>query len=227
MPVRSDARLCLSAIDQEKVAHKLHFKNSKDMLAALGCGDVRMSQILGAIQLQQEVVKKSSETPTQPTFRAPSKVTGAGINIAGVGNLLTHTAQCCKPVPGDAVVGFVTQGRGVAIHRMDCANILHLDPASQSRLFDVDWGHAETNTYPVDIIVDAYDRPGLIRDITTLIANERINLIAMTTLTNKTENSAHITLTIETQGLPSLSKILDRVKQIPNVLAAKRLTSGD
>lgn len=219
---RESQRLALANIDQEKIAHKLHFKNSKDMFAALGCGDLRMSQVLGAIQLQEELAKKSESELTQPPLRAPTKTTGAGINIAGVGNLLTHTAQCCKPVPGDGVVGFVTQGRGVSIHRMDCPNILHLEPDHHNRLFEVDWGQAEKNTYPVDIIVDAYDRPGLVRDVTTLIANERINLIAMTTLTNRTENSAHITLTIETQGLQFLSKILDRIKQIPNVLEAKR-----
>lgn len=216
-------RLSLNNIDYEKVAHKLHFKTSKDMLAALGNGDLRMSQVLGAIQIQQDLAKKSEEATVIP-LRSPTKISSAGINIAGVGNLLTHTAQCCKPVPGDSVVGFITQGRGVAIHRKDCVNILHLEPAHQNRLFDVDWGYASANAYPADLAIDALDRPGLVRDITTLIANERINLIALTTATNQMENSAHLTLTLETQGLPELSRILDRIKQIPNVLTVNRVT---
>lgn len=224
---RECQRLGVSNINYETIATKLHYKNHKDMFAALGGGDLRMSQVLGAIQLQQEQTKKVEEILTSPIpLHAPTKTTGVGINIAGVGNLLTHTAQCCKPVPGDPIVGFITQGRGVAIHRKDCGNILNLTPDSEGRLFEVDWGTSATNTYPVNIIVDAFDRAGLIRDITTLIANEKINLLAVNTMTNKIENSAHLTLTIEIQGLDSLSKILDRIKQIPNVYEAKRQTES-
>lgn len=219
---RECQRLALHNINYETVASKLHYKNTKDMFAALGGGDLRMSQVLGAIQLQQEQAKRTEETPTTIPLRAPTKTTSSGINIAGVGNLLTHTAQCCKPVPGDAIVGFITQGRGVAIHRKDCSNIINLAPNTEGRIFEVDWGSSASNTYPVNIEINAYDRYGLVRDITTLIANEKLNLLALNTVTNKTENSAHLTLTIEIQGLETLSKILDRIKQIPNVYEAKR-----
>jgi GTP pyrophosphokinase len=214
-------RLAIHAIDYEFISHKLHYKNSKDMLAALGSGDLRLAQILGAIQTQQEP-SKSEQEPT-PILRAPSKITSSSINIAGVEDLLTHPAKCCKPVPGDPIVGYVTQGRGIAIHRKDCPNILQLTPANQGRLFEVNWGQHATDVYPVDIVVHAYDRPGLVRDVTTLIANEKLNLLALTTTTNKTENYALINLTIEINSLASLSKILDKIKQVPNVFEVARI----
>lgn len=219
---RECQRLALSHVDHDKIAHRLHYKNAKDMFAALGNGDLRISQIIGAIQIQQEVTKKASADIHIP-LHAPSKTTGAGISIAGVGNLLTHTAQCCKPVPGDAIIGFITRGKGVAIHLRDCHNVLNLSEDHQNKLFEVDWGHTQFESYPAEIIVEAYDRSGLVRDITTLVANERMNLLALTTATNKTENIATIHLTLETPGLNELSKLLDRIKHIPNVFEVKRI----
>lgn len=222
---RESQRLGVAQFDEEKVAHKLHYKTTNDMYAALGGGDLRLAQILGAIQqLEQDTAKKDSQLTEQVTLRAPSKTTGAGINIAGIGNLLTHTAQCCKPVRGDAVVGFITQGRGVAIHRQDCSNIVNLIPDQQNRLFEVDWGSELKDAYPVDIVIEAYDRPGLVRDITTLIANEKLNLIALTTGTNKLDNSARITLTVEIHDLTALSKVFDHIRHVPNVIDVSRRT---
>jgi GTP pyrophosphokinase len=219
---RECQRLAIHNLDEEKIARKLHYKNSKDMYAALGSGDLRLSQILGAIQLEQEAGKKTEIDIDQITVRAPSKASGAGIHIAGIGNLLTHTAQCCKPVRGDTVIGFITQGHGVAIHRKDCSNILNLIPNHHDRIFDVDWGSKATDTYPVDIIVEAYDRPGLVRDITTLIANEKLNVIALTTGINKADNSARITLTIEIHDLTALSEVFDQIRHIPNIIDVNR-----
>lgn len=218
-------RLAIEGMDHEKIAHKLHFKNSKDMLAALGCGDIRMAQILGTIQTQQEIAKKLVETiPTIP-LRAPSKLTATGINIAGVGNLLTHTARCCKPVPGDDIMGFITRGRGVAIHRQDCRNVLDLSAQHRERLIEVAWGNV-AEAYPVDIMIDAYDRPGLVRDITTMFANERLNILALTTMTNRMEHTAHLSITLEIPGLTSLSRLFDKIKHLPNVINVKRHTAA-
>lgn len=219
-------RLAISNIDEEKIAHKLHFKNSKDMLAALGCGDLRLAQILGAIQLQIEFHKKPAEILTPVvTPRPSSKSSTSGINIAGVGNLLTHTARCCKPVPGDLITGFITKGRGVAIHRHDCTNMLNMASTNPGRVIEVSWG-TNAESYPVDIRIDAYDRPGLIRDISTVLANEKLNLIAFQTFTDKMENMAHMTLTLEIPNLASLSKIFDRIKNIPNVINVLRETKS-
>lgn len=220
-------RLGLHEIDFEKVAHKLHYKNKKDLFAALGCGDLRTTHVLNAIQAQLDIGKKAAaateEISTIP-IRAPSKTLPSGINIAGIGNLLTHAARCCKPVPGDAIVGYITQGRGIALHRQDCTNIVNIQPAHETRLIAVDWGGTAAAVYPVDIFIEAYDRPGLVRDITTLAANEKLNLLALTTTTNKLENLAHITLTLEIHDLATLGTLFARIRHIPNVIDVKRHT---
>lgn len=212
-----------NAVNTEKIAAKLHFKNPQDMLAALGCGDLRLAQVLGAVQLEIDQLKKEQEASVAPAvpLKTPSKTTGSGINIAGIGDLLSHTARCCKPIPGEPIMGFITKGRGVAIHRKDCANLMNLTTTQQGRLIEVDWSSA-AQAYPVDIVIDALDRPGIIRDVTTVLANEKLNIIALNTVTNRTENMAHITLTVEVPDLNSLSKIFDKIKHVPNVLTARR-----
>lgn len=220
-------RLGLPNVDFEQISHKLHYKNKKDMFAALGGGDLRTVQVLNAIQSQLDQIKKSQDfIPSAIPLRSPSKSLLSGISIAGVGDLLTHTTRCCKAVPGDAIIGFITRGRGVAIHRNDCTNIINMSPENRHRLVEVNWGTKTSTVFPVDIYIRAHDRPGLLRDITTLIANEKLNLIAINTTTSKIENMAHTTLTIEINSLASLSKILDRIKHIPNVIEAKRNTEN-
>lgn len=219
-------RLHLGEIDQEKLAHKLHYKNKKDMLAALAGGDLRWVQVLNAIQSQQEIAKKAEVATSAIPLRAPTKKTPKGINIAGIGNLLTHTARCCKPVPGDDAIGFITQGHGVAIHRTDCPNILNMPDENRNRLVDIDWGTKERALYPIDLFVEAYDRPGLVRDISTLIANEKLNLVALSTTTNKANNTAHIKLTVEISSLELLSKLFDRIRNVPNVIEVVRQNAG-
>lgn len=226
---REIQRLALGDIEQEKIAHKLHFKNKKDMLAALGCGDLRIAQVLGAIHAHMEVGKKLQAEEAAPVIplRAPRKTLPSGINIAGIGNLLTHTARCCKPVPGDTVVGYITQGRGIAVHRQDCQNMLNMTAEHQARLVEVDWGAGTAaEHYPVDVYVEAYDRAGLVRDVSTLLANEKLNLLALTVAIDKSTNVARIALTVEIHDLSSLSKVFDRIRHIPNVIDVRRQTPG-
>lgn len=221
---REIKRLELAKIDLDKIAKELNFKTEDEMLAALGCGDLKLSQILN---LAQEQIKPAQpEDNFQPNIvpsRAASHTSkNTGIFIQGVGNLLTHSAGCCKPVPGDPIIGWITQGRGVAIHRQDCPNILQINSLHKEKLIEVTWGDQQNQIYPVNIYVYAYDRPGLIRDISTIFANEKMNLIAMSTRIDKTQHEAHINLTVETSGLASLSKVLDKIKQLPNIIEAKR-----
>lgn len=216
---RETKRLELTPINLDKIAEKLHYKSADELLAALGCGDVKISQIL---HFTQDAVK--TEPDYQPTLTAtrsrPSTGKNTGIYIQGVGNLMTHPAGCCKPVPGDAIIGWITQGRGVAIHRQDCPNILQLH--THEKLIEVSWGDKPDNIYPVDVYIHAYDRPGLIRDISTIFANEKMNLIAVNTQFDRNQNEAHMNLTIETTGLDALSKVLDKIKRLANIIEAKR-----
>ncbi len=139
-----------------------------------------------------------------------------------MGNLLTHMARCCQPVPGDQVVGYITLGRGVSVHRQDCSNIIHAGEKQRQRFLAVTWGSLTREHYIVDILIKAYDRPGLLRDITALLSNEKAHVFALQTKTNKQENTNYITLTVEIDGLNSLSRLLSKLGQIPNILEARR-----
>ena len=219
-------RLDLRHIDYDAIAEQLHYKNSKEMITALGCGDIRMNHILNALQTpatnSDKIVDLMLSTPHKALLPAEAK----GIHVEGVGNLLTHTARCCQAVPGDAIIGFITQGRGVSIHRTDCSNVTQLSIQNPERLIEIQWGSQAQNVYPAVIELAAYDRQGLLRDITTVLTNERINVLGINTFLDKEEQIAHISFTIEIAGLESLSKIMDRLKSLPNVLSIKRQGTG-
>jgi len=131
-------------------------------------------------------------------------------------------ASCCKPVPGDPIVGYITRGKGVSIHRQDCPNVLYLQKTDDERMISVDWGIEPTDTYPVDIKINAYDRPGLLRDITLILANEGINLTAMNTQSDKTQSIATMIITAEISDLSDLSRVITKIDQLPNIIDAHR-----
>lgn len=214
-------RLGLTTLDSDKLICKLHFKTKKDMFAALGSGDLRLAQLLNAIQSQEKQLASNLDQP-EILLGKPRSSLPEGISIAGVTDLLTQTAGCCKPVPGDPIRGFITQSRGIVLHRDDCMHLLNLEPEKQNRLVEANWGQAASQVYPVNICVEAYNRPGLLRDVSTLIANEKLNLIALTLASDKPDPKASIKLTIEIPNLLSLGKVLDRIKQVPNVIDVRR-----
>ncbi|MGE3919482.1 MAG: GTP diphosphokinase [Gammaproteobacteria bacterium] len=215
-------RLGLDNIRVEQLSEHFSQKTTEDFYAAIGAGDIRISQIIGAIELlhRTEQAQKPTET-VLPIKREVSHKIPKGITIEGVGNLLTSIAKCCHPLPGDEIVGYITQGKGVMIHKQDCLNVSNIDEKQKERLLEVTWGE-ERAFYPVDIDVTAYERPGLVRDITGLLAQDKINLLSLTTNADKQEHSVAIHATIEIEDLSSLSRILDRINQIPNISSAKR-----
>ncbi len=146
----------------------------------------------------------------------------AGFDIQGVGNLMTNTARCCRPVPNDPIIGYITRGRGVTIHRQDCGNVLRLQGEDRDRLIEVEWGETSDAGYQVDILVEAYDRAGLLRDITSLLANEKINLTGANTQTDARDGIARMNLTLEISDISQLSRVLTRIGQLQNVIAARR-----
>jgi GTP pyrophosphokinase len=213
-------RLGISGVSREALAERLHFKEVNDMLAALGRGDTNTAQLAGAAN---ELTGPASREPRLPRRgRVPQESGGGGIRIQGVGNLLTHMARCCKPVPSDAIVGYITRGRGVTIHRRDCSNILRFGTEDRERLIEVDWGARRGDTYPVEIQILAYDRAGLLRDVTAVLANEKINVAQVNTYTNKSDHSAHMKLTVEISDIDELSRVLSRIGQLANVLEVHR-----
>lgn len=140
------------------------------------------------------------------------------LTIEGVGNLLTHMAHCCKPAMHEPIVGYVTIGRGISIHRQDCPNIIHMDTQQENRLVKVQWGKKTDELYPVTLTIQAYDRPGLIRDITHVFMLEDANLIHFTTTVNKEEHIANIHLRAEVKQLEDISRLITQLKKMANVI---------
>ena len=212
-------RLGVLDVSQEDIAKHFGLSSIEDLLADIGRGEIRPSQIAGAVQdtgLAELRLPQWDEPRRPPTARE-----GGDITIQGVGNLLTQIAQCCKPMPGDPVIGYITRGKGVAVHRMDCRNILNLSDDRRKRLIEVAWGSTR-NVYPVDVRVEAFDRQGLLRDITAILSNEKVNLVRANSLTNATDQTVIMDLTLEITDTGQLSRLLDKFAQVPNVVEARR-----
>ncbi len=217
--------LSLRSHTLEKLAPKLNFRSSKDMLAAIGSGDLRIAQLIHVIQdLQEQDKPPSPEVLFNNKPHAPSSTqySASDINIHGIDNLLSHIARCCKPVPGDPIVGFITQTRGISIHRYDCPNIKQAHHQKSERLIEVQWGNNIEKTYPVDISIQALNRDGLIRDITGIISNEKVTLLSINSVTNKAENSATVHMTIEVDNAEILSRIMERLQNLPDMIEIRR-----
>ena len=214
-------RVGITKLSTDKIAGRFKYKQVDDFLAAIGHGDVTAGQLAHAAN---ELLPRQDELVVQPR-RAPRKelsTTDSGFKVYGVGNLLTTTARCCKPVPNDPIVGYITRGRGVTIHRQDCGNVLRLQGDDRDRLIEVEWGTAGEDGYQVDIAIEAYDRSGLLRDITAELANEKINLVGVNTLTDKQDGMARMSLTLEIADISQLSRVLAKIAQLPNVVEARR-----
>ncbi|MDX1698656.1 MAG: TGS domain-containing protein, partial [Thiohalobacterales bacterium] len=214
-------RVGISDIPVEKIAARFRDREVDEFLAALGSGEITTGQL--ANSLAGLVPQEQNLTPRETRPRRRKKAaSGGGFDIQGVGNLMTTTARCCRPVPNDPIVGYITRGRGVTIHRQDCGNILRLREQDQDRLIAVEWGTPEDAGYQVDIMVEAYDRAGLLRDITALLANEKINLSGANTRTDPQEGIAYMSLTLEITDIGQLSRVLTRIGQLQNVISARR-----
>ncbi|AMO56940.1 (p)ppGpp synthetase [Endozoicomonas montiporae] len=213
-------RLALTAVDLQPLLKQTPFESLDDMYAAIGAGDYRMAQIttLAQRELSPEE-EKDFEIRTKPR---QEKTSDSTINIDGVGNLLTQMAGCCQPVPGDAIIGYITTGRGVSIHRQDCNNALILQNQEPERLIEVNWGHSPEYAYPVEVQILAYDRSGLLRDITVVLANEKVNVLEVSTRTSKEDNMATMRLLLEVNSLQQLGVVLAKVDKLPNVIEAVR-----
>lgn len=220
---RELGRLGLPQVDFDKLAEKANMKIAEDMFAALGAGDLRLAQLVNLAQQLVEPERGSEQLELIPRKAIGYKPGKRGdIQIQGVGNLMTQIAGCCQPLPGDAIVGYITQGRGVSIHRQDCASVLQLGGREPERIIQVSWGPVPVLTYPVDIIIRAYDRSGLLRDVSQVLLNERINVLAVNTRSNKEDNTALMSLTIEIPGLDALGRLLGRISQLPNIIETRR-----
>lgn len=216
----------LDELDFNKISEEVNYKNTEDLYAALGAGDLRLSQIINAAQRQLLAEPEEQLDLELSGTSAASNEAAEGLRIRGVGNLLTTMATCCKPVLGDPISGYITQGRGVSVHREDCSNMIQLQEREPERVIEVDWGDSGETTYPVDIFIEAFDRSGLLRDVMLLVAAEDLNIVAANTLSDKRDNIARLTLTVEISSLDLLGRIMDKINQVPNVMEVHRQRNG-
>ncbi len=214
-------RLALTSVDYRAVADRMGCGSVEDLYAMVGAGDLSVTQ---AISAAQSMIERSQQHEHEqlPLLSEPRPQTGSGVDIVGVGNIFTVIARCCQPVPGDAIIGFIAKGRGVRIHRQDCPKILALQQSMPERIIEVSWGQQPEQTYPVDIQIEAFDRRGLLRDITNLLANARINVIAVNTRSDVRRNTARMRLTVEITGFNALARVLEKLNRLPNVISASR-----
>lgn len=211
-------RLGVSHINIEDLARSLDLKNEDELYISIGCGDMSIRKIINKIN---DVEKESEDPLFQIHAPAIERESVDAVNVLGLKGILTHFARCCNPAPGDAITGYITRGRGVTIHRMDCPNILSVK--DKERLIKVDWGEAH-RTFPVNVQVKAYDRQGLMNDISSILSNENINMRDIKI--NFSNNLATITLMLDIRDISQLSRVLTRIETTPNVMEAFRFRPG-
>jgi RelA/SpoT family (p)ppGpp synthetase len=214
-------RLNLSIDNIPKVLARFNVNSMEEILAGIGGGEIKVTQVVHYVQSQSGKLQQPEIAPrliSKPISNQPK----SHVVVQGVGNLLTHMAGCCQPLPGDAIVGYITQGRGIAVHRDDCEQFKVLQEAHRERVVEATWGDKYASGYEVTIRIVAHDRNGLLRDITSILANEKANVLRMSSNSDISQQTATIIMTMELYNLDSLNKLLTKVSQIDDVIEAKR-----
>lgn len=221
-------KLQLETPSLDTIAHKLKYKSSEAMLVALGQGNLSIQQVLQTVrpepseQAQQDSITAEAKLPYKAHSKRSQSSSSKDIQIEGAGDLLTYIAKCCNPVPPEPILGYITQGYGVAIHRDDCHNIQQLDEQHQNRIIEVNWLEQTRSMYPVSIRVQAFDRAGLVSDISQILAHNKLSISQFSTETDKQHERASIIITIDIESLQQLSSIMEAIKQIPNIIKVER-----
>jgi len=220
---RELARQGQTALKLEAVAAKAGFAKAEDFFAAYARDEINSKHVqtaIHAVGVPALAPAPSVEDVGVATRRSKAKGSGSGILVVGIDRLLTGLARCCKPAPPDAIVGFVTRGKGVTIHRVSCANVKRMGATQAERLIAADWGAPRDEVFPVDIVVEAMDRQGLLRDISEILSREKINVTAANTLTRNMQS--RLAFTVEVPSLHVLKRALAFVRDVPGVVEVSR-----
>ena len=221
MVERELARLGQTALKLDAVAAKAGFARSEEFFAAFARDEINSRQVQAAIAaVAQPTAPVAPAEPEVVTRRSRADGSGHGILVVGVDRLLTGLARCCKPAPPDHIVGFVTRGKGITIHRASCPNVERIESREPERLIDANWGATREQLFPVDIVIEASDRQGLLRDISELLSREKINVTAVNTQTRQYQ--ARMAFTLEVESAVQLSRALQLARNIPGVFSADR-----
>ncbi|VAW65929.1 Inactive (p)ppGpp 3'-pyrophosphohydrolase domain / GTP pyrophosphokinase, (p)ppGpp synthetase I [hydrothermal vent metagenome] len=217
-------RIGLQNVSLQQVQDHYKTASTDDLYATIGRGDITSGQLENTLHNLFSGDKEKTRIPLHPSKATHSRksLKSDGIRIRGVANLLTTIANCCKPVPGDQITGFITQGQGVTVHRVDCANIINLDESRRDRLIEASWGDALEQAYAVEIHVEAFDRQGLLSDVSKVLSDEKVDVIGLNTLSNKDEQTADMTIMVEITDLEQLGRVMDRINQLQNVVSVSR-----
>lgn len=213
-------RLALNERPLEKLHAKLGQKSHDEFLVALALGEISSGQLARALAESETPAVAPLRAPARPARREPGALT-----IQGVGNLLTTLARCCQPLPGDAVAGFITRGRGVTVHRADCASLARLRARAGERVIEVHWGDTGERAYDVEIAVTGYDRKNLHRDVTNAIANAGAHIVASGSRSDPLHGEVQMRFTLRLRDFGELAALLDKVAALPNVVDARRLAA--
>jgi len=221
-------RLGLQPADLQCVPERFNFNSVEDLYAAVGNGDLTVGQVLHAVE--RDKAKDIEPTVEDLVTRAPKRrrklpnQEGSDIVIEGVGSLMTTIARCCQPVPGDPVQGYITQGRGVTIHRDDCPNVLRWVREENPRLIQVRWRAQADAGYRVNLLLRAYSRRELIKDISSMLATSDVSVNQINSRENDRAEEVSIRLQVTVRDYQQLSELLNRLNTVPNVFEARRLT---
>ena len=198
---------------------ELKMASAEDLHAAMGLGEISAAQVAGAIQRLLHSRASRPEEAQRPRAPAPRE---PDVEIQGIGDMLSTYAGCCKPVPPEPIAGYITVGRGVSVHSQSCANLARLSVKAPARVLPVSWGVKARGAFPVDIEVQAFDRRGLVRDVSAALADEKISIRAMTTATDARDHLARMQIGIDVTDLPQLSRVLAHISRLANVVSARR-----
>jgi len=218
---REVSRLGLqNAVAMPALLAELGLPSADALYLALGAGDINVAQVSGAIHRRMQAEAPLAPRAAPALRRKPS----TGLEIEGVGELVSTFARCCSPMPPEPIAGYVTVGRGVTVHREGCPSLERMRQRQPERVLSVAWGGAGARGFEVDVAIHAYDRHGLVRDVGAVLTEEKIGILRMTTTTDPASNTADILVTVTIRGLEELSRLLTRLKSIRNVVSARRRT---
>jgi GTP pyrophosphokinase len=222
-------RMNLQDVNLDRLAKQLNVEDAEELYFKLVDGSIKpgraaaaAQRLIGPVDNEDEEQLEISFKPGGRRVERPKEFAKNDLTIQGVSDLMTSFAKCCNPVPGDKVLGFVTRGAGITIHRSNCANILYQQNNAEERVVEVSWGADKERTYPMSVSLKAFDRKGLLRDVSSVFADERINVLEMNTRTEPKDQSVNMKILAEVADLEAMSKLLAKLDQLPNVMSVKR-----
>ena len=215
--LRRLARTSLERLGTERVAEMVElykFATADDFFAAVGYGAISAQQVV----MRLGVVDDANQA-VLPQVAPPLPARSGGVRVKGVGDLLVRFAKCCHPIPGDPILGFITRGKGITVHLRSCPTVIN--ERDVNRLIEVDWEGQPQQTYPIAIRIEAYDRTGLLSDITNVVAENKVNILAANVSTTP-DHTATVVATLQVASVAQLARVLSRLEQLKDVYAVQR-----